>query len=80
MQSLAGGWTQQAGERGWQAWSAARVSHLLRVLQTSPCQRLFSDTPGPSRQHSQRRAAEDISRMAWLNSGTERRRIQQQGP
>ncbi|CAK0848180.1 unnamed protein product, partial [Prorocentrum cordatum] len=80
MQTLAGGWAQLAGESGWQTWSAARVPHVPRELQTSPYQRLFSEIPGPSSQNSQRRAAEDICRMAWPNSGMERAGIQRQDP
>ncbi|CAK0821268.1 unnamed protein product [Prorocentrum cordatum] len=80
MQSLAGCWSQKEGEQGWPSWQAARVPHVLRALQTGVYQRLFSNVSGPSRQRSQRRAAEEICRLAWLNSGEARRQIQQQDP
>ncbi|CAK0806248.1 unnamed protein product, partial [Prorocentrum cordatum] len=80
MQSLAGCWIQKEGEQGWPSWQAACVPHVLRALQTGVYQRLFSNVPGPSRQRSQRRAAEEICRLAWLNSGEARRQIQQQDP
>ncbi|CAK0878622.1 unnamed protein product, partial [Prorocentrum cordatum] len=80
MQSLAGCWSQKEGELGWPSWQAACVPHVLRALQTGVYQRLFSHVSGTSRQRSQRRAAEEICRLAWLNSGEERRQIQQQDP
>ncbi|CAK0905284.1 unnamed protein product, partial [Prorocentrum cordatum] len=80
MQSLAGCWSQKEGEQGWPSWQAACVPHVLRALQTGVYQRLFSYVSGPSRQRSQRRAAEEICRLAWLNSGEARRQIQQQDP
>ncbi|CAK0895284.1 unnamed protein product, partial [Prorocentrum cordatum] len=80
MQSLAGCWSQKEGEQGWPSWQAACVPHVLRALQTGVYQRLFSNVSGPSRQRSQRRAAEEICRLAWLNSGEARRQIQQQDP
>ncbi|CAK0870858.1 unnamed protein product, partial [Prorocentrum cordatum] len=76
MQSLAGSWSQKEGEQGWPSWQAACVPHVLRALQTGVYQRLFSSVSGPSRQRSQRRAAEEICRLAWLNSGEARRQIQ----
>ncbi|CAK0823068.1 unnamed protein product, partial [Prorocentrum cordatum] len=80
MQSLAGCWSQKEGELGWPSWQAACVPHVLRALQTGVYQRLFSHVSGTSRQRSQRRAAEEICRLAWLNSGEERKQIQQQDP
>ncbi|CAK0802205.1 unnamed protein product [Prorocentrum cordatum] len=80
MQSLAGCWSQKEGELGWPSWQAACVPHVMRALQTGVYQRLFSHVSGTSRQRSQRRAAEEICRLAWLNSGEERRQIQQQDP
>ncbi|CAK0897893.1 unnamed protein product, partial [Prorocentrum cordatum] len=80
MQSLAGCWSQKEGELGWPSWQAACAPHVLRALQTGVYQRLFSHVSGASRQRSQRRAAEEICRLAWLNSGEERRQIQQQDP
>ncbi|CAK0896788.1 unnamed protein product, partial [Prorocentrum cordatum] len=80
MQSLAGCWSQKEGEQGWPSWQAACVPHVLRALQTGVYQRLFSYVSGTSRQRSQRRAAEEICRLAWLNSGEARRQIQQQDP
>ncbi|CAK0812485.1 unnamed protein product, partial [Prorocentrum cordatum] len=80
MQSLAGCWIQKEGEQGWPSWQAACVPHVLRELQTGVYQRLFSHVSGLSRQRSQRRAAEEICRMAWLNSGEARRQSQQQDP
>ncbi|CAK0847568.1 unnamed protein product [Prorocentrum cordatum] len=80
MQSLAGCWSQKEGEQGWPSRQAACVPHVLRALQTGVYQRLFSNVSGPSRQRSQRRAAEEICRLARLNSGEARRQIQQQDP
>ncbi|CAK0886228.1 unnamed protein product, partial [Prorocentrum cordatum] len=80
MQSLAGCWSQKEGELGWPSWQAACVPHVMRALQTGVYQGLFSHVSGTSRQRSQRRAAEEICRLAWLNSGEERRQIQQQDP
>ncbi|CAK0858103.1 unnamed protein product, partial [Prorocentrum cordatum] len=80
MQSLAGSWIQKEGEQGWPSWQAACVPHVLRALRTGVYQRLFSNVSGLSRQRSQRRAAEEICRMAWLNSGEARRQSQQQDP
>ncbi|CAK0858693.1 unnamed protein product, partial [Prorocentrum cordatum] len=80
MQSLAGCWSQKEGEQGWPSWQAACVPHVLRALQTGVYQRLFSKESGASRQRSQRRAAEEICRLAWLNSGEARSQIQQQDP
>ncbi|CAK0855267.1 unnamed protein product, partial [Prorocentrum cordatum] len=80
MQSLAGCWGQKEGEQGWPSWQAACVPHVPRALQTGVYQRLFSNVSGPSRQRSQRRAAEEICRLAWLNSGEARWQIQQQDP
>ncbi|CAK0855528.1 unnamed protein product, partial [Prorocentrum cordatum] len=80
MQSLAGCWIQREGEQGWPSWQAACVPHVLRALQNGVYQRLFSNVSGLSRQRSQRLAAEEICRKAWLNSGEARRQSQQQDP
>ncbi|CAK0907670.1 unnamed protein product [Prorocentrum cordatum] len=80
MQSLAGCWIQKEGKQGWPSWQAACVPHVLRELQTGVYQWLFSHESGLSRQRSQRQAAEEICRMAWLNSGEARRQSQQLDP